>query len=187
MAALGSSDGYSESEAQPPGAHPPPRGLERAASKVADFTAFVRAGASLEAAKRTAEMVYLGYLLSLGLARQDAASQPGAVAIAVGGLLAIVVGSVLVKRRVKSELAVLSTHAHDGLRSPTARLRRAAANLRVLRSLLPPSRSASVGANADLDAETDAQLKPRPGSLTAQDKRVDAGMGHPANTGSRYR
>ena len=31
---------HSQSEAQPLGARPPPRGLERAASKVADFTAF---------------------------------------------------------------------------------------------------------------------------------------------------
>merc|ERR1740139_1060308 len=32
---------YSQSEVQPPGAQPPPQGLKRAASKVADFTACV--------------------------------------------------------------------------------------------------------------------------------------------------
>ena len=141
------------------------------------FGQYVR-GAALEAAKRTAEMTYVGYLLSLGLARQDATSQPGAVAIAVGGLLAIVVGSVLVERRVKSELAVLSTHAHDGLSSPTRRLRHSVTKLRVLRRLVPPSGSASAGAQADADAETDAPWR---SPLTMQGKHVDAGMGHLAN------
>ena len=114
-------------------------------------------------------------------ARQDAASQPGAVVIAVGGLLAIVVGSVLVERRVKSELAVLSTHAHDGLRSPTRRLRHSVAKLRALRRLVPPSGSVSVGAQADADAATDAPLKPWRSPLTTQGKHVDAGMGHLAD------
>ena len=44
LAALGSR--YSQSESQPLGAQPPPRGLEQAACKVADFTAFGRLGAA---------------------------------------------------------------------------------------------------------------------------------------------
>ena len=36
----GSEQRLSQSEAQPLGAQPPPRGLKRAASKVADFTGF---------------------------------------------------------------------------------------------------------------------------------------------------
>lgn len=96
-------------------------------------------GSAVEATKRTVEVCYVGYLLSLGLSTEEQASQPGAIAIAVGGLLLIVVGSVLVNRRVKAELAVLPEHAHDGLNSPSGRMQRSFRAVQVLQRMSPRS------------------------------------------------
>jgi len=74
-------------------------------------------GSLVEASKRTVQAAYIGFLLSLGLEHGNTLSQPGTLAIAAIGLIAILWGSVLLQRRISRELALLDEHGTDGVGS----------------------------------------------------------------------